>query len=285
MDFEHSGVVQMTAQQVHRGLSIRHLDDAMVAGLADPVLMIDHFEMREPVFPPHPHAGFSAVTYLFEDSEGSFQNRDSRGDRSVIRPGGLHWTVAGRGVLHEEVPITEGQRCHGLQIFFNLPAAKKLMEPRAIHLEPESIPLVRGAGVWVRVVAGEWQGNRSPADLPEPANLLDVALDGGALELRWPGGWGGVVVALRGELALRLPDGEVMLQADQCIGLRSGAEAASIEVSGRGELIILGGRALREPVLRAGPFAMDTPQRLQQAKRDHAAGRMGELAPSREYAR
>jgi len=78
--------------------------------------------MRAPIFPPHPHTGFSAVTYMFEDSAGSFQNRDSLGDRALIHPGDLHWTQAGSGLMYEEVPSLPGTLCHGAQIFVNLAA-------------------------------------------------------------------------------------------------------------------------------------------------------------------
>ena len=65
--------------------------------LLDPFLMVDHFRMREAAFAPHPHAGFSAVTYLFDDSATGLVSRDSLGGEHAIAPGGLHWTLAGRG--------------------------------------------------------------------------------------------------------------------------------------------------------------------------------------------
>ena len=68
--------------------SLRSLSDYPL----DPFLNFDDFRMSVPTFPPHPHAGFSAVTYMFEDSPGAFINRDSLGDRSRIGPGALHWT-------------------------------------------------------------------------------------------------------------------------------------------------------------------------------------------------
>ena len=79
----------------------------------DPFLNVDHFRMSEPTFPPHPHAGFSAVTLMFEDSPGSFTNRDSRGDRSVIGPGALHWTQAGSGMMHERSRSSAGSSATG----------------------------------------------------------------------------------------------------------------------------------------------------------------------------
>ncbi|MFB2920991.1 MULTISPECIES: pirin family protein [Aerosakkonema] len=108
----------MTEQSHRNGFSDYNLHDQLGVSL-DPFLNLVDFHMSQPTFKPHPHAGFSAVTYMFEDSEGAFINRDSLGDRSRIAPGDLHWTQAGSGMLHEEVPERAGVDCHGLQMFVN----------------------------------------------------------------------------------------------------------------------------------------------------------------------
>ena len=95
----------------------------------DPFMGIDHAWMSAPTFPPHPHAGFSAVTYLFLDSETGIANRDSQGNSTLIEPGGLHWTAAGRGVVHEENPAVLGRTAHLLQIFVNLPRERQGVVP------------------------------------------------------------------------------------------------------------------------------------------------------------
>jgi redox-sensitive bicupin YhaK (pirin superfamily) len=128
------------------GLSIAQLHGEHLTGQLDPFLAIDHFEMALPFFPPHPHAGFSAVTYLFPQSQNGFVNRDSRGEALQIHPGDLHWTAAGSGVVHEEVPITRGVVCHGLQIFVNLHSSKKWMAPQALHLAAAQVPVVDAGG-------------------------------------------------------------------------------------------------------------------------------------------
>ncbi len=113
----------------------------------DPFLALTDFHMTEPTFAPHPHAGFSAVTYMFRDSAGSFRNRDSLGDESVIEPGALHWTQAGAGMMHEEIPIEPGLDCHGLQLFVNLRSEHKLAPPRAFHVSAADVPVVDVAPV------------------------------------------------------------------------------------------------------------------------------------------
>jgi pirin-like protein len=75
-----------------------------LGGLASPVLVFDDFRVRKLPFSPHPHAGFSAVTYVLEDSQRGLRSRTSLGNDIVVGPGGIVWTQAGRGVIHEEAP-------------------------------------------------------------------------------------------------------------------------------------------------------------------------------------
>jgi redox-sensitive bicupin YhaK (pirin superfamily) len=118
-----SAAVSTTArlQRMNHGSQFRAygLHDNEPAALIDSFLGIDHARMSGATFPPHRHAGFSAVSYLFLDSETAIDNRDSLGNRTLILPGGLHWTAAGRGVVHEEVPVETGKTAHMLQIFVN----------------------------------------------------------------------------------------------------------------------------------------------------------------------
>jgi redox-sensitive bicupin YhaK (pirin superfamily) len=116
----------------------------------DPFMMVDHFVMDEPTFMPHPHAGFSAVTYLFEDSEGGIANRDSLGHALHIAPGGLLWTQAGSGVLHEELPVQRGLGTHGLQIFVNSAIAHKDKPAQVFERRAEDIVAVPVQGAWPR---------------------------------------------------------------------------------------------------------------------------------------
>jgi redox-sensitive bicupin YhaK (pirin superfamily) len=120
-----------------RGFGLR---DPRLQTSLDPFLSVDHFWMSQPTFAPHPHAGFNAVTYLFEDSQTSFINRDSLGHQVEIAPGDLHWTQAGAGLMHEELPRDMGRAAHGLQIFVNLPAAAKHAPPQVHHVDAADMP-------------------------------------------------------------------------------------------------------------------------------------------------
>ncbi len=240
------------------------------------VLNIDHFHMSQPTFPPHPHAGFSAVTYMLEDSAGGFDNRDSRGDGSRIGPGALHWTRAGSGVIHEEVPEVAGVDCHGLQIFVKLPREHEEIEPAAFHLGPREIPEVVHGGTRVRVLAGEFAGVRSPIPLMLPTTLLDVQLAAGAsVEIEIPRGHEGFALVLAGAGAVD----SAPVVADTAVALAGRAFVRAADDS-RLQLAVGHSPPLADPVHWSGPFCMTDPARLVAARRRYQAGEMGRLAPS-----
>lgn len=164
-------------QRANHGSHFRALGLRGVAELIEPFIGIDHAWMSAPTFPAHPHAGFSAVSYVFLDSETGLDNRDSIGTRNLIRPGGLHWTAAGRGIVHEEVPAEPGKTVHSLQIFVGLPPDRQDMAPFALSLEPERVPVVRTPGAEIRVPLGQFGESRSPLQPPTDATMLDIRLE------------------------------------------------------------------------------------------------------------
>ena len=246
----------------------------------DPFLAFDEFFMSAPTFPPHPHAGFSAVTFMFEDSPGAFINRDSLGDRSRIGPGALHWTQAARGMMHEEVPETPGVDCHGVQMFVKLSRQDELAPPSAKHLNAEEIPVLTPPGARIRVVVGELGDTRSPIEgLLTPIRLLDVQIQPKAsLRLPTPAGWTSfaIVVGGGGEgapgAALRAHDGILWANEGDSLGLTAGAEGL--------HLLIASGPPLGEPVVFGGPFALTSQDRVAEAGDRYRRGEMGRLAPS-----
>lgn len=171
--------VIVSLQRMNRGSHFRAYA-LRAEGMIDPFLGVDHAWMSGPTFPPHPHAGFSAVSYLFLDSETGINNRDNIGTHNLIRPGGLHWTTAGRGVVHEEVPAETGKTVHSLQIFVDLPLERKNVEPFPLILEPQDVPVVQLPGVKVRVPVGSFADALSPLTPPTDVTMLDISLEEGA---------------------------------------------------------------------------------------------------------
>jgi redox-sensitive bicupin YhaK (pirin superfamily) len=157
--------------------------------LIAPILGVDHAWMSGPTFPPHRHAGFSAVSYLFMDAEAGIRNRDSLGTVNSIAPGGLQWLAAGSGIVHEEVPDQPGRTVHSLQIFVDLPADQRGGQPFALTLDTNDVPVVSLPGVSVRIPLGNFGDASSPLNPPTPVTLLDVELEEGAvLDIPLPAG-------------------------------------------------------------------------------------------------
>jgi redox-sensitive bicupin YhaK (pirin superfamily) len=264
------------------GLSIAQLHREHLPEHLDPFLAFDHFEMAQPFFPPHPHAGFSAVTYMFPESENGFVNRDSRGETIEIDPGDLHWTAAGAGIMHEEVPIRRGVICHGLQIFVNLASSKKWMTPLVLHLDVKDVPVVQTSSVITRVVFGSHGDVRSPIDVPTQATLLDVVLNpGGHFLHRPPPGETRFVYVIDGDLQVGPIDRPTQLRAGDAAGFSTeGDDVLACAADHPAHVVVAGGRPLHEPVVFYGPFCMSNREDIERAIRDYEAGKMGRLDPS-----
>lgn len=243
----------------------------------DPFLNLDHFRMRGPTFPPHAHAGFSAVTYLLPESAGGMRNRDGRGDHSLIRAGGLHWTAAGSGVVHEEVPEPDGVVAEGLQIFIRQPPDQERMAPVIHHLEPDELPrLTIGEGAWLRVIAGSFAGARAPIEPPSPLQLLDVALSPGT-GIEWRNPWptaGATIYLFSGAIDV---DG-AQAAAPAAIVCARGTPSLHIAATiGDARFVVLAGEPLDAPTVSNGPFALSSVEALEDAVARYRRGEMGSI--------
>lgn len=290
-----SDVVPGQDMTIGTGFQAKHFGEQAFGGLADPVVMLDHFHMTSPTFAPHPHAGISAVTYLFEDTLGAHVNYDSLGNHGPIHPGALHWFAAGRGAVHTEQPEGGGHHVHALQIFVNLPAVQKFDAPYAFDVEPSEIPEVRASGVRVRVVCGESNGVVAPknAELPRPFTLLDGFLsESSTFDHDVARGWNAMICVIAGKLHVNVANEVRQLAAGDAIGvgLRSEATHASIPVRFRADadanthadchFVVLSGPALNEPLAKHGPFVMNTAEQLDDRIAAFRRGAFGELDPA-----
>jgi len=239
--------------------------------LLDPFIMVDHFRMSEAVFAPHPHAGFSAVTYLFDDSATGMVSRDSLGGEHEILPGGLHWTLAGRGVMHDEFPIEVGCEAHGLQIFVNLPAEQKLRAPTVMRLAAEQMPRRVGEGWRATQVFGADTG----LALPWSTSLVLVDIDAGAaFDLVLPEGEQGFAIVIQGGGHT----GELPLTTGRAMSVSVGGTARIVADEAL-RLACFCGRPLHEPVVRHGPFVMSDEGQVVAALQRFQSGGMGRLSP------
>jgi quercetin 2,3-dioxygenase len=244
----------------------------------DPFLLLDEFgtdraEDYLAGFPSHPHRGFETVTYMLD---GRMRHKDNHGNEGLLTPGSVQWMTAGRGLVHSEMPEQESGRMRGFQLWVNLPAREKMTAPKYQEFAPDRIPVAEpAAGVQVKVIAGQVGDTRGP--IAQPATdpvYLDIALEPGvAWDYVLPDGHNAFAYAFEGGVEIgqgadaRPVDRQEMavLGGGDLLQLRAGSEGA--------RLILVAGRPLREPVMRHGPFVMNTRQELMQAFVDFQEGR------------
>lgn len=276
-------IAQLAYQQHGEGFLDHNLRHQLNVSL-DPFLNLDDFHMLLPTFRAHPHAGFSAVTYLFEDSIGAFLNRDSLGDQSRIAPGDLHWTQAASGMLHEEVPETLSVDCHGLQMFVGLSEENELNPPRTFHLSSADVPEVTPSnGTRIRVLCGESNGAKSPLNqLLTPITLLDIHLEpNSVITHELPQDHFALAIVIQGECIVETSDDLATIVQHQAIAFNQTGDAVKFATGSTGAQILF---AAGEPTGRdnvwAGPFCLSTQQKASDAIERYQRGLMGKLAPS-----
>ena len=248
----------------------------------DPFLNVDLFHMTGPVFAPHPHAGFSAVTYMFDDSTTRFRNRDSLGDDSTIEPGGLHWTVAGSGIVHEEVVDEVGLLGHGAQIFVRLPADAELDAPYGMHFTPDELPnLALDDSARLRVVAGDIDGDRSPVHEATGAHVYDLVIEPDArVVLPVDPDFRGFLMTIHGDARIATGTQHGALGPTGIAVFEPGDGAVEITAGAAGAQLLVGaGRPLRSPAFMHGGFCLSTRDRVVDAVERYSRGDMhGALA-------
>jgi len=282
MSIEFSPVIAARAQGNGSPFSVRSVDLHKLGEGASPVVLLDDFRVTGRPFGPHPHAGFSAVTYVFEDSVGDLRSRSSLGNDLVIGPGGVCWTEAGSGVIHEEVPADPARELHGVQIFVNLTARNKLVAPRVLGLEGSEVPEWRSeAGDRVRVVVGSFAGVSSPLVPTERFDLLDVQLRG-AIPSSIQVGYNAVLYVLTGGVLVRADGREREVAGGHALALQGGSGRVTFESTEPAHFLILSGAEIREPVFVEGSFIMNERSQIDAALARYRAGAMGHLAPLSE---
>ncbi len=231
--------------------------------------------------PDHPHRGFETVTYLLE---GAMQHRDSGGHVGDLGPGDVQWMTAGSGVVHSELPHPEfkarGGRVHGFQFWVNLPARLKMSPLRYRDISTRDIPEASSDNgrVRVRVIAGEALGQRAAVDTLTPITLLHFRIEpGGRLEQPLDPTHNAAVYVFNGEVEVGAPRTPVK---DGQLGVLTEGGAATFSVAddaASAAMLLFAGAPIAEPVVRHGPFVMNTQEEILTAIRDYQAGRMGEI--------
>jgi redox-sensitive bicupin YhaK (pirin superfamily) len=233
----------------------------------------------------HPHRGFETVTYIID---GTFQHQDSNGGGGEITNGDTQWMTAGAGILHIEAPpealVVSGGLFHGIQLWVNLPASEKWVEPRYQDIRAGQVALLSSSdgGALVRVIAGEVAGHGGPGVTRTPITMLHATLSPGArLRLPWRPDFNALVYGLAGKGTVGAEGqpfgtGRLAVFGDGDV-LTVSADRDQESRSPNLEVIVLGGRPIREPIAWGGPFVMNTRDEVLQAFEDFRRGRLGRI--------
>ena len=269
------------------GLPVHNLFGYNGPGVAErsPFLMLDYGAPYD--FGPttkqlgvgqHPHRGFETVTVVYS---GELAHRDNAGGGGTIGPGDVQWMTAGGGIIHEEFHSEAFSKTGGpfemVQLWVNLPAKDKMTPAHYQGITDASIPSVAlpdGAGR-VRVIAGEFDGNKGPAETYTPMNVWDLRLSAGKpVDLAQPEGWSTLVVVLDGTVLL---NGDTVLRAADMATLSSAGSGVTIEANGDAKVLLLAGEPIDEPVVGYGPFVMNSQAQIAEAISDINSGKFGRM--------
>ena len=233
--------------------------------------------------PWHPHRGFETVTYMMD---GVIQHADSIGGGGVIQDGGTQWMTAGKGILHIETPppdvVAAGGWFHGLQLWVNLPKAKKWLDPRYQDLDADLVEVVAtpAADAVLRIIAGQVGPFTGPGSTHSPMTMVHATLAPGAQAIvPWPVEFNCLVYVLGGRGAVGaegrpVETGNLTVFGPGDAFTVTAAERQDTRTGGM-EVLFLGGQPIREPVAWYGPFVMNTKAEIQDAFEDFQAGKLG----------
>ncbi len=228
-------------------------------------------------FGPHPHRGFETVTLIFE---GNIVHRDSQGFSSGIREGGVQWMTAGKGIIHSE-DIDARMREQGgaleiIQLWVNLPARLKMVEPNYQGFQKEEMPglsLANGK-LAVNLISGIFDGSKGPVNSITGIDLSTIFMkSGGIFETE--------IVSAR-NILLYILDGEILVNGIKSgdrtlVELDNDGSGIRIEAITDSRLILGSGMPYHEPIAAHGPFVMNTSTEIREAINDYQAGKMGVL--------
>ena len=239
----------------------------------DPFLMFDWFELDQQedytgVYPEHPHRGFDTLIYL---TRGKIRHTDFLGNDCMLEEGDLGWMSAGKGIVHSETPSSKNDPATGFHLWINRPAAEKMSDPHYAHLDKEQIPVTKAPRLQIHVISGELpDGSRWPKHTSDSSPVIyDVVQQSTASFLR--------TMDTEDSVFAYVIEGQIYIE-DEAVAAGNMAvlsEGNRVQVYTRdsaARYIFCSAHPLNEPVVRTGPFVMNTREELLHAFRDYQEG-------------
>jgi len=250
----------------------------------DPFLLLHH---AGPTYQPpnnsglnveaHPHTGFQPVTFVFN---GEVEHRDSLGNNSIIRSGGVQWISAGKGIVHSEKAspdfIKNGGDFEIIQLWINLPKNLKKSMPTYFGFEEGDIPFHLSGNKKARlnIIAGHYNQITGPAVSKTGITAYTGILDKeGTLNLDFDQSQNVIIYVLNGQVIIN--DREI--SDKQLVVFKQDGTNIKIKANTITKLLVLAGEPIKESVFHYGPFVLNSKDEVIDANDDFESGRMGIL--------
>ncbi len=268
------------------GLPVRQPFPTQTVQQIDPFLLLHHASVKVPkhIAPkragvgPHPHRGFSPVTFVFK---GGVHHRDSRGNDSVIYEGGVQWMNAGMGIIHSERAPDDIHEIGGqqeiVQLWVNTPAKHKMDQPGYFPVEKEDMEIFNSDDGLIsgRVVAGNLFGKNGKIPTLSSINAATIeANKDGKISIPLPADHNAMIYLLDGKISV---DGFGLVEELHVVHFKTDGEGISFQALEDTRILLLSGMPLEEEVVSHGPFVMNSQTQIMEAMRDYQKGKMGIL--------
>ena len=269
--------VNMGGHMLDQPLPVHGLD------YVDPFLLIHHWKseikagsnQNEVGVGPHPHRGFSPVTFIFK---GNVEHRDSLGNRAIVQEGGTQWMFAGSGLTHSERHskdfVKKGGELEFIQFWVNTPGEHKMKPPFYKPLSKEETPAIETDKSKIYVVSGELNGIKGAVETYSPQLLLRGEVkENGEVSIPIPANYNTILYLLDGEMIVN----ESKVNAKDMVVYEFEEGNVSFKATKDTRFMILSGEPIGEEIAQYGPFVMNSQTEVMQALRDSQMGKMGVL--------
>ncbi len=254
----------------------------------DPFLLLHHARVK-PIrsrdakhqgVGPHPHRGFSPVTFVIE---GGVHHRDSRGNSQVASEGDVQWMHAGAGIVHSERPSEEMIAGTGhqeiIQLWINTPQANKMIQPDYQYLAKSEMPVITSSDghILSKLIAGTYNGLTSPIRTQSELLILwGQSKDSGSQILEIPAGFSSALYIIKGSVNI---GGYGLVEKESLIVFKDSSNASELKLDAKegAQFLFLAGKPINEKVVQHGPFVMNSETEIMEAMRDYQMGKMGVL--------
>ena len=240
----------------------------------DPFLMLDEFGSENvddyiAGFPPHPHRGIETVTYMLK---GEFEHEDSTGAKGRMSPGDVQWMKTGRGIIHSEMPAMCEGRLQGFQLWINMPAELKKNKPEYIYIDNNQTQSYEDSEKKITIIAGKYKNIEGPIGKHNVEPIyFDIELEEGSeFNFDLPLTHNSFIYLIEGEIKIGTHD-HGPIQNSKLIILNS---FENLKVLGfkKSKFLLISGKPIGEPIVRGGPFVMNTDSEIKEAIEDFHNG-------------